>query len=182
MAQEKILAEETPNPNAIRISVGRELIPRDGWLEYSSFSQASNAPLAQRLLNYRFVQRVFIRKDFFTLVRDQNYEWEHIIEDIREAVDRFLDSELPASYDTPSIEISADETESAVIEVLRGSIRNATSGDGGEMIFGGLRDGVLTVVPRGACRDCPFVRETIEGGLQQAFQKHFSGIRKIEWV
>lgn len=181
MAQEKILAEETPNPDAIRVSVGRDILSEDGWLEYERYEDASNSPLAQRLLHFRFVKRVFIRKDFFTVIRDNAYEWEHIILDIREAVDRFLDSGLQASFDTPNWEYSEDLTEAELIGVLRGSIRGATGGDGGEMIFGGISSGHLRVIPKGACRDCPFVKDTIEKGLEPAFKTRFSYIEKIVW-
>ena len=181
MAQEKILAEETPNPDAIRVSVGRDLLSEDGWLEYERYEDAVNSPLAQRLLHFRFVKRVFIRKDFFTVIRDHAYDWEHIILDIREAVDRFLDSGLPASSDEPNIENSADLIEAELIGVLRGSIRGATGGDGGEMIFGGMSSGQLRVIPKGACRDCPFVKDTIEKGLEPAFRGKFSFIERIVW-
>lgn len=183
MVTEKIVAEETPNPHSLKISVGRPLLTIDGWLEYTRPEDCTNAPLARRLLNYRFAKNIFIRQDFFTLTKHPEYEWEHVISEIREAVDLFLNSGEEASTDAPHVEKGSMYEEESVVSVLRGSIRQATSGDGGEMIFRGMQDGFILVEPFGACRDCPHIQETIEKGLAPAFQKHFGfvlGVRLIE--
>lgn len=180
MAQEKIIAEESPNPDSLRISVGKTLLEKNGWLEYTSPAESINSPLASRLLFYKFVRRVFISQEYVTVTRDPEYDWEHIIMEIREAIDRFLDSGLPASKDEPRRDFSDDAQEMEVIQILEGSIRAATDNDGGALTFVSLKDGVLTVKPRGACYDCPHILETVKKGLEPAFQKHFGFIQRVE--
>lgn len=180
MVTEKIVAEETPNPNCLKISVGRDFLAVDGWLEYTAYEESVSSPLARRLLHYRFVKNIFIRKDFFTLTKYPEYDWEHVISDIREAVDLFLSSGEKASMDEPQMERGESEEAESVVGVLRGSIRQATSGDGGEMVYRGIEDGVILVQPYGACRDCPHIRETIEKGLEPAFRKHFGFVRGVK--
>lgn len=179
MESEKIVAEETPNPNSLKISTGRQFLAKDGWLEYSKYEESSMSPLARRLLHYRFVRNIFIRQDFFTLTKYPEYDWEHVITDIREAVDFFLSSGELASKDEPKMEYGESAEAESVVGVLRGSIRQATSGDGGEMVFRGMEDGVILVQPYGACRDCPHIRDTIEKGLEPAFRKHFGFVRGV---
>jgi Fe-S cluster biogenesis protein NfuA len=178
----KILAEETPNPLALRISYGSDILEEDGWLQYSHPEEAGNSPLASRLLFFRFIQAVYIRKDFFTILRHPEYEWEHIIEDIREAVDLFIESGLPGSYDTVQKETSGIPEAQAVIEVLQGSIRAATSNDGGELVFHRLEGGNKVVLsPKGACMNCPHLAETVKQGIEPAFARHFGFINEVVW-
>jgi|GEM_PF-3145739 len=180
MNQDKILAEESPNPHALRISFGRDLLFAPGWLEYHSPDAAKQSPLASRMFHFRFIQSVFIDKDYFTLIKKTEYEWELIIMDIREAIDRFLDTGLPVSNDPPILESSDDNSIAEVIQVLNGSIRGATGTDGGALTFVSLDGGVLTVMPRGACLGCPHIAETIHKGLEPAFQKHFPYIQSVK--
>lgn len=180
MKNDKILAEESPNPHALRISFGRDLLSTPGWLEYHSPESAVNSPLASRLFFFKFMKCVFIDKDYFTILKDPEYDWEHIIMDIREAIDRFLDTQLPVSYDTPVVETTSDEQTQEVLSVLNGSIRGATGTDGGALTFVSLEDGVLTVKPRGACFGCPHITETMSKGLEPAFRKHFSYVHTVK--
>jgi Fe-S cluster biogenesis protein NfuA len=178
----KILAEETPNPLALRISYGSDILQEDGWLQYFRPEEAGNSPLASRLLFFRFIQAVYIRKDFFTILRHPDYEWEHIIEDIREAVDLFIESGLPGSYDPVLKESSSSQEEQAVIEVLQGSIRAATSNDGGELVFQRLENGNRVVLsPKGACMNCPHLLDTVKKGIEPAFSRHFGFIQEVVW-
>jgi NFU1 iron-sulfur cluster scaffold homolog, mitochondrial len=180
MKNDKILAEESPNPHALRISFGRDLLSAPGWLEYHSPESAVNSPLASRLFFFRFMKSVFIDKDYFTILKDPEYDWEHIIMEIREAIDRYLDTNLPVSYDTPIVETVRDEQAQEVWNVLNGSIRGATGTDGGALTFVSLEDGVLTVMPRGACLGCPHITETISKGLEPAFKKHFTYVHSVK--
>jgi len=180
MALEKILAEECPNPDALRISIGRDLLTEEGWIEYLTPESARNSPLASRMLHFKFIRRVFISRTFFTITRDPEYDWEHIIMDIREAIDRFLDSGLPVTEDKLHPEIALVPEHEEIVSVLKGTIREATSADGGALTFVSLHDGVLTVRPRGACFSCPYIQETIKKGLEPAFQKHFGFIHTVQ--
>lgn len=69
-----VAAEPTPNPNAMKFSVG---VPVGGPATFSSGSDVDD-PLARRLLGIAGVVSVFMTADFVTLTKDAEAVWETI--------------------------------------------------------------------------------------------------------
>ncbi len=176
-----IVAEETPNPLALRISTGKPILGQPGWLEFTDLSQAHNSPLAERMLFFKFVDRIFLSESFFTLIRKPEYEWEMIIEEIREAVDLFLNSGLPATHDVPHSDLIIENSqETRLTELLTFGIRQATLGDGGILIFDRIENGTLWLNALGACAGCPHLSETIGKGIEPVFLREFNFIHQVK--
>ena len=85
----EVTVEATPNPNALKFTVNREL-----WsgrpLTVSSRLEAFTMPLAGRLLDVPGVKRLFFLRDFVTVTREPDAEWEAIAP----AVEQVLREEL----------------------------------------------------------------------------------------
>ena len=80
-----VRAEPTPNPNAMKFTVNRELVS-GGARTVSSTPEAFGLPLAGRLLEIPGVRSLFFLRDFVTVTREHGAEWEPITT----AVDRAI--------------------------------------------------------------------------------------------
>ncbi|HEX7098789.1 MAG TPA: NifU N-terminal domain-containing protein [Acidimicrobiia bacterium] len=69
-----VTAEPTPNPNAMKFTVGQ---PVGGPATYTSAADASD-PTAAELLEIEGVVSVFMTADFVTLTKSPEADWEAI--------------------------------------------------------------------------------------------------------
>ena len=81
----EVTVEATPNPNALKFTVNREL-----WfgrpLTVSSRLEAFTMPLAGRLLDVPGVKSLFFLRDFVTVTREPGAPWEPIAEQVEAAL------------------------------------------------------------------------------------------------
>jgi hypothetical protein len=63
----------TPNPNAVRVGLGRPMFP--DALNFSSAAQAEGHPLIRSLLEIPGVRGVFCLNDFISITKDPGAEW-----------------------------------------------------------------------------------------------------------
>ena len=81
----KIFIEPTANPNVIKFVADYTLIP--GSLELDRTSDISEIPLAQELFNYPFVAKIFISANFVAVAKEDQVEWEHIAESLKNVIE-----------------------------------------------------------------------------------------------
>lgn len=86
----EVRAERTPNPNALKFTVNRELW-RGAARTVASGAQAAGFPLAAQLLAIPGVQSLFFLRDFVTVTRDPNVEWEPITAAVTSAIEHFYE-------------------------------------------------------------------------------------------
>ena len=80
-----ILIEPTENPKVIKFVADYNLIP--GSLELDRNSNISEIPLAQELFNYPFVEKIFITANFVAVAKQDTVEWEHVAENLKNAIE-----------------------------------------------------------------------------------------------
>lgn len=80
-----IIAQPTPNPNAMKFTVSRHLT--DGSSRtYGSAQEAAGDPLASRLFAVPGVKTVFVLNDFVTVTKETGASWAEVSPAAEEAL------------------------------------------------------------------------------------------------
>ena len=79
-----ITVQGTPNPNAAKLVLDR-VIAEEGrtWFDPE---QADDDPVARRLFEVTGVRALFMVENFITVTKDEDVEWEDIIDDVTRAI------------------------------------------------------------------------------------------------
>ena len=86
-----IQSEETPNPATMKFIPGLVLL-KTGTLEFKSKKQAEKNSLAKQLFSENNVKGVFIGKDFLTITKSDEVEWESLKPSILSTILDFFSS------------------------------------------------------------------------------------------
>ena len=70
-----IQTEETPNPATLKFIPGKTML-KNGTLEFKTKDEAKNHNLAKILFEEESVTNVFIGKDFLTITKSENVDWD----------------------------------------------------------------------------------------------------------
>src|SRR6185436_12391990 len=87
-----IYLESNPNPNSMKFVVNEMLVPDGMSFDFPDRESANEAPLAQELLMYPFVERVFYMSNFITVTKNEEVEWLEIQSTLRDHIQKFLES------------------------------------------------------------------------------------------
>jgi hypothetical protein len=90
----RVEAESTPNPNSYKFTVNREVTSGRGQT-FRSAEEAMLSPLAQRLFELRGVRSIFFLKDFITVGRAVDADWDALIPEVESVVRAYYGSESP---------------------------------------------------------------------------------------
>lgn len=87
----RVYIDNTPNPNILKFVCDETLTV--GALELSKNDDASDSPLAQELLQFPFVSKVYITANFVAVQKIDGIEWEMVADDIKELVNKHLEEQ-----------------------------------------------------------------------------------------
>ena len=183
-----VYAESTPNPTTMKFVANRILLEH-GLAEYTSMEDAKGSPMALALFKFPFVNGVFIQSNFITVLKSDMVSWQDVVLELREFVRDFLNdggvviAELPDMSTVTQEQASvmaghaepASELEEQIITILEEEIRPAVAQDGGNITFKGFKDGVVSVVLRGACSGCPSSTVTLKNGIEALLKNRLPG-------
>jgi Fe-S cluster biogenesis protein NfuA len=175
-----IQTEATPNPATLKFIPGKTVLG-SGTLDFRSAEEAAHAPLAQRLFGIDGVTGVFLGPDFIAVTKGEA-EWPHIKPAVLGVIMEHYLSGNPVVSDAVEAK-AADETAEdyaaedqeivdTIKELIETRVRPAVAQDGGDIIFHGFRNGVVSLHMRGACSGCPSSTATLRHGIENLL-KHF---------
>ncbi len=84
----RVYIDQTPNPNILKFVCDQTLTA--GALEIGKNDQATDSVLAQELLQFPFVTKVYITANFVAVQKIEGIEWEIVADDIKELVNKHL--------------------------------------------------------------------------------------------
>ena len=194
-----VYAESTPNPSAMKFVANKILLENSAPLEFFSAKEANSSPLAAELFKFPFVKSVFISANYITLFKDEKLEWDDIIFELREFLRAYISegkavmSEVGASADAkasaPVKEESTSqvidhtvpqtETEKKIIGVLEQYVMPAVEQDGGMIVFRSYKEGVVSLLMRGACSGCPSSTVTLKAGIEALLKKFVPEVTEV---
>ncbi len=173
-----IYLESNPNPNSLKFVVNEMLVPEGLSYDFPNAASAANAPLAQELFEYPFVDRVFYASNFVTVTKKDDVEWIEIQNTIKTHIQKFLEMgkyiiDVQDEFDAPA----EDETETVkkIKTILDEYIRPAVEQDGGAITYHSFNNGIVKVKLQGSCSGCPSSMVTLKAGIENLFQRMMPG-------
>ncbi len=184
----QITAEVTPNPNTLKFNVNKTLL-ESGSLNYPDKQKAQESLLARRLFELESVLGVMVGTGFVTITKNPATNWQGMVPKIIESLKTLLSSEealFPAEARTaavasPSAGAACGDTdiEQRIKEILDNEIRPAVAMDGGDILFYGYKDGVVTLHLQGSCSSCPSSIMTLKMGVENRLRAVIPQVREV---
>lgn len=164
--------------------VVNEKMLTEGAYQFDTPEQAlAFSPLAAKLMELGFVDKVFISQNFITVnKKGEEPEWTEAMPPMRILIKQFLESGEPLLNleDLPAPQPDPTETFPLQLKaIIDQRIRPATRSDGGDITFASYENGVVKVNLAGACVDCPFAPRTIKGGVEKLLKGAFPEIIEV---
>jgi Fe-S cluster biogenesis protein NfuA len=182
-----IQTEQTPNPATLKFIPGRTVLG-DGTADYRDLSEAQLSPLAQRLFGVDGVRGVFLGGDFISVTKG-DVEWQHVKPAILGVIMEHYLSGAPVvstgeGQDTANGDYDPkdEDTVNTIKELLETRVRPAVAQDGGDIVFHGFRDGIVSLHMRGACSGCPSSTATLRGGIENLLRHFVPDVQEVRAV
>lgn len=182
-----IHAETTPNPHTLRFVVNRELIAA-GTVNFRDAADARQSPLARALFEIGGVQGVLVGQGFVTVTKAPEALWSELASSCTRALRTVLETVedvvgAPAAGAAAPVAFpggGTDDPISAKIqEILNAEIRPAVAMDGGDIIFYGFKDGVVSLHLQGSCSSCPSSVMTLKMGVETRLKMLIPEVREV---
>ena len=178
-----IQTEKTPNPNSLKFIPGKT-VSNSGQIEITKKNQINN-DLVKNLLSINGVTGVFLGKDFLSINKDQNIDWEDIKHIAKSLIGEFYLEGKDFIYDektkTENIK-EFREIEKKIIKILDSKIRPAVARDGGDIQFKEYKNGTVTVQLKGSCSGCPSSTMTLKQGVQNLLKHYIPEVKEVEAI
>ncbi|PFH36531.1 NifU family domain-containing protein [Besnoitia besnoiti] len=197
--------ELTPNPQARKFVIENGPLLGDAAPGTSrSYTQQQlrphgESPLADRLFKVDGLSSVLIARDYITVVKSRDVEWQDVEELVTQCILDQLRSGVPAFRPTlPSEEFTgtngvsqesgkeskAEEQEDlseAIRELLHMRARPMLQADGGdlEMMRFDEDTGIVWVHLKGSCEGCPSSLITVKRGMKQMLQYYIPEVEDV---
>lgn len=195
-----VYAEMTPNPDVMKFVANKVLNP-GAPLDYSSSDDASGSPLAEAVLNFPFVENVFISNNYVSVTKNDKIDWDMVVMETRNFISDYLregkeivkeealqphaikEEQLEEkSGDDVKFNVASGELDEKIIDALNEYIRPAVENDGGSIDFVEFKEGTVKVALRGACSGCPSSTVTLKQGIQGLLTRMFPEVKEVESV
>lgn len=188
-----VYAEMTPNPKTMKFVANRLMVKGGGTVEFFSKSEArGHSALADDMFNFPFIESLFFTKNFVTVTQNGLVDWDMINMQLREFVRDYLEENEFAVTSIPEVKEAAEGSESRnqsavepseldepIKKLLDEFVRPAVEGDGGAIDFKSYKDGVVTVILKGACSGCPSSTATLKGGIEQLLKSKLPSVTEV---
>ena len=175
-----VQTEVTPNPNSLKFIPGKE-VSNIGPFEITNKNETNNE-LVRNLLSINGVNGVFLGKDFLSINKDENIEWEEIKHIVISLINDFylggkefvIDKNFDENEKKDLIDI-----EKKIIEILDKKIRPAVAKDGGDIKFKEFKNGIVKVQLQGSCSGCPSSTMTLKQGVQNLLCHYLPEVKEV---
>lgn len=180
-----IYAESTPNPNVMKFVANKMLVEQIA--EYKSVAETSDAPLAEALFSFPFINEVFFDTNYISINKNATIEWEAVVMEIREFIRSYLAEDKPivttSNRETASplaqekVLKELDETSQEIVKIIDDYIKPAVASDGGNILFDNYNeeDKSVHVILQGACSGCPSSTFTLKNGIENMLKEMLPG-------
>ena len=183
-----IQTEATPNPATLKFMPGQAVMGAQPPADFPNAEAAKASPLAGALFALEHVTGVFFGTDFITVTKD-DAEWQHIKPAILTTIMDHFVAGLPVMH-AQEAATAAQEDEAgpdseiiaSIKQLLDTRVRPAVAQDGGDIVFHGYRDGVVSLHMRGACAGCPSATATLKHGIENLLKHYIPSVTEVRAV
>lgn len=155
----KVMIQPTPNPNAFKFIVNREVKAR-GNTTFNSKDECGSVELASKLFDVPGVVQLYLFDNVITVTLDPNVDMMQTEDQIMQIIkDNILAHNPNFADQNEDLEKKRRENLSPELkqieEILDRTIRPGLQGDGGDVEVLALDNNELTIRYQGACGSCP---------------------------
>ena len=177
-----VQSEFTPNPNSIKFLPGKT-VSKSGSFEVTKKDETNNE-LIKNLFSVRGVESIFLGKDFISVNKQDEVEWEEIKHIIISLINDFYSSgkEYVVEKDLKENSENLEEIELKIIKILDQKIRPAVARDGGDIKFKEFKNGIVKVQLQGSCSGCPSSTMTLKQGVQNLLCHYIPEVKQVEAI
>ena len=182
-----IQIQETPNPSTLKFIPGTEVVKKGTYHFDKVDNDYEHSPLAKQLFKIEGIRSVFFSKNFISVTKEENAEWNKIKPYIlSELVDHFI-ADLPIIKEKKiaskkGCKKKNHKIEEQIIELINTRIRPAVAGDGGDIIYDRFENGIVYLKLHGACQGCPSASMTLKYGIENMLKQHIPEVKSVESV
>ena len=177
-----VQSELTPNPNSLKFLPGK-IVSKSGSFEVTKKDETNN-DLIKNLFSVNGVESIFLGKDFISVNKQDNVEWEEIKHIIISLINDFYSTgkEYVVEKNLNESSENLEEVEMRIIKILDQKIRPAVARDGGDIKFKEFKDGVVKVQLQGSCSGCPSSTMTLKQGVQNLLCHYIPEVKQVEAI
>ncbi len=177
-----VQSELTPNPNSIKFLPGKT-VSKSGSFEVTKKDETNN-DLIKNLFSVSGVESIFLGKDFISVNKQDEVEWEEIKHIIISLINDFYSSgkEYVVEKDLKENSENLEEIELKIIKILDQKIRPAVARDGGDIKFKEFKNGIVKVQLQGSCSGCPSSTMTLKQGVQNLLCHYIPEVKQVEAI
>ena len=174
-----VQSESTPNPNSIKFLPGKT-VSKSGSFEVTKKDETNN-DLINNLFSVSGVESIFLGKDFISVNKQDNVEWEEIKHIIILLINDFYSTgkEYVVEKNLKESSENLEEIELRIIKILDQKIRPAVAKDGGDIKFKEFKNGVVKVQLQGSCSGCPSSTMTLKQGVQNLLCHYLPEVKEV---
>ena len=174
-----VQTEITPNPDSLKFLPGKK-VSNSGPYEITSKDNIQNE-LIRNILSINGVKGVFLGKDFISVNKNNNIQWEDIKHIVISLINDFYAGGKEFVIDENLKEETSDlnEIEKKIVKILEQKIRPAVARDGGDIKFKEFKDGVVKVQLQGSCSGCPSSTMTLKQGVQNLLCHYLPEVKEV---
>ncbi len=176
-----ITANPTPNPDALKFIVDRQLVDGDP-ISYSHPEQAKGSFMAETLFGLGGIKMLFAFQNFVTVTRTEDNEqpWQEFARMIGQTIRDHLQSGRMPNFIQPEKGVEENDDEKiTLIKSVLDEIRPMVAQDGGNIVFAGYHDGVVQVFMQGSCSGCPSSTMTLKSGIERRLREVLPEVRGV---
>tara|TARA_B100000886_G_scaffold111848_1_gene75147 strand:- start:543 stop:1082 length:540 start_codon:yes stop_codon:yes gene_type:complete len=177
-----VQSEFTPNPNSIKFLPGK-IVSKSGSFEITKKDETNNE-LIKNLFSVSGVESIFLGKDFISVNKQDDVEWEEIKHIIISLINDFYSTgkEYVVEKNLKESSENLEEIELRIIKILDQKIRPAVARDGGDIKFKEFKDGIVKVQLQGSCSGCPSSTMTLKRGVQNLLCHYIPEVKQVEAI
>ncbi len=191
-----IQTEDTPNPATLKFLPGQPVMGKATPADFPHVDSTAASPLAAALFTIEHVSGVFLGSDFIAVTKSEG-EWLHLKPSLLSVIMEHFVAERPVMLenvmpeDARSVSTSGEtgeatgadaETIAAIKQILDTRVRPAVAQDGGDIVFHGFKDGVVSLHMRGACAGCPSATATLKHGIENLLKHYVPAVSEVRAV
>ena len=174
-----VQTEITPNPNSLKFLPGK-IVSNHGSFEITKKNETNNE-LIRNLLSINGVEGVFLGKDFISVNKYDDVDWDEVKHIIISLINDFYSSgkEFVIDKDLNEANEDLEEIEKKIVKILNEKVRPAVSKDGGDIKFKEFKDGIVKVQLQGSCSGCPSSTMTLKQGVQNLLCHYLPEVKEV---
>jgi Fe-S cluster biogenesis protein NfuA len=176
-----IETEGTPNPATLKFLPGREVLA-GRTADFADADAALISPLANHLFGLPGVERVFLGNDFITVTKADAHDWQALKPQVLGAIMEHFLAGLPVMSQAglaAKEDVQPEDQVEQIKDLLETRIRPAVASDGGDIIFRGYRDGVVSLEMQGSCSGCPSSTATLKHGIENLLKHYIPEVQSV---